>query len=113
MVNGDDALGRRVAALLRGAGRTVSTVGTHPGVDYRVRRAVWSLHAMELSLATPMGPVEMTTPLIGHHNAANLAGALAAADLIGVPRSVSVDALSHAAAPPDDCSTFRRGSRSP
>ena len=100
VVTHDDALGRHLAELLRGRGATVAEVGAGTASDYRIQRAVWGLREMELSLSTPSGPVHITTRLIGRHNAVNLAGALAAVDLLNVPRSVSLAALSRAGRPP-------------
>jgi UDP-N-acetylmuramyl tripeptide synthase len=94
VVNVDSDFGRRLAAELREGGSEVATVGVADSAGYHVLDARWDAGQAQVRLATPTGPVELTTQLPGRHNAENTASALAGCDLLGVPRSQALRALS-------------------
>jgi UDP-N-acetylmuramate--alanine ligase len=76
------------------AGRQVVTYGTSPGARYRVVELVQRSDGMTLDLAGPFeSPVPVSLRLAGTHNARNAAGALAAADAIGVPAAAAAKAF--------------------
>src|SRR5207253_1517512 len=90
----DDPFGRAAAAELRARGARVRTFGTAPGADVRVETLDWDLDGGRFAAE---GQV-METRLAGPHNAGNVAGALAAADLLGIDRASAAAAI--AATPP-------------
>ena len=76
------------------AGRQVGTYGTSPGAGYRVVELLQRSDGMTFDLAGPFGlPVPVSLRLAGTHNARNAAGALAAADAIGVPAAAAAKAF--------------------
>ena len=72
------------------AGRQVATYGTAPEAGYRVVELVQRADGVTFDLA---GPFESAIPvslrLAGAHNARNAAGAIAAADALGVPAAAA------------------------
>ena len=82
------------AALAHGsddlAGRQVATYGTAPEAEYRVVELVQRADGMSFDLVGPFGlPLAVSLRLAGAHNARNAAGALAAADALGVPAAAA------------------------
>jgi UDP-N-acetylmuramate--alanine ligase len=77
------------AALARGddlAGRQIATYGMAAQAGYRVVELVQRPDGVTFDLAGPFEtPVPVSLRLAGAHNARNAAGALAAADALGVP----------------------------
>jgi len=72
------------------AGRQVVTYGTAPEAGYRVVELVQRADGVSFDLAGPFGkPVPVSLRLAGAHNARNAAGALAAADAVGVPATAA------------------------
>jgi len=72
------------------AGRQVVTYGTAPQAGYRVVELVQRTDGVSFDLAGPFGtPVPVSLRLAGAHNARNAAGALAAADAVGVPATAA------------------------
>src|SRR5439155_437310 len=72
------------------AGRQVVTYGTAPQAGYRVVELVQRADGVSFDLAGPFGtPVPVSLRLAGAHNARNAAGALAAADAVGVPATAA------------------------
>jgi UDP-N-acetylmuramoyl-L-alanyl-D-glutamate--2,6-diaminopimelate ligase len=72
----DDEAGRRMHARARGAGKL--TVARHPGGDARgadvvIERATLSPDGTRATFATPSGPLEIDSPLVGGYNLDNLA----------------------------------------
>jgi UDP-N-acetylmuramate--alanine ligase len=75
-------------------GRSVTTYGTAPTATYRVVEVVQGSGGVSFDLSGPFGPpVAITLRLFGIHNARNAAGALAAADALGVPASAAAKAF--------------------
>ena len=82
------------AALAHGgddlAGRQVATYGTAPDAEYRVVELVQRADGLSFDLDGPFGlPLPVSLRLAGTHNARNAAGALAAADALGVPAAAA------------------------
>jgi UDP-N-acetylmuramate--alanine ligase len=72
------------------AGRQVATYGTAPEAEYRVVELVQRADGMSFDLVGPFGlPMPVSLRLAGAHNARNAAGALAAADALGVPAAAA------------------------
>jgi UDP-N-acetylmuramoyl-L-alanyl-D-glutamate--2,6-diaminopimelate ligase len=71
----------------------VASVGTSPDADYRVLDTSWDLRRATCALRTPGGKLELTSRLPGLYNARNVAAALAAGDLLDVPRDHIVRAI--------------------
>ena len=68
------------------AGRQIATYGTAPEAGYRVVELVQRRDGVSFDLAGPFAsPLPVSLRLAGTHNARNAAGALAAADALGVP----------------------------
>lgn len=93
VVDRDDRLGSFLGPELTEAGARVRGIGAGEDADYQLRGAIWDLWQAELALATPTGAVRALTRLPGAHNSRNVALALAIADLVGIPREVSLPAL--------------------
>ena len=92
----DDPGSSRIAATAGGAlpGRTVATFGTASSATYRVVEVVQGPHGVSFDLSGPFGPtVPIALRLLGVHNVRNAAGALAAADALGVPATAAAKAF--------------------
>jgi UDP-N-acetylmuramyl-tripeptide synthetase len=96
VVNGDDAYGRILLEDLRSAWRSgpaplgagaerVLSYGADPSVDIGIEQAECAWAGTRLVLRTPWGLLPMRSPLLGRHNAMNVAGACAASLALGVP----------------------------
>jgi len=73
------------------ADRWLYGVGSH--CDIRVVSARFSRAGTHLVLATPLGEGELSSPLIGRHNAENLAGAVAACLALGMDLDTCIEAM--------------------
>ena len=72
------------------AGRQIATYGMAPQVNYRVVELVQGPQGLSFDLTRPSGPaVPVSLRLPGAHNARNAAGALVAADALGVPATAA------------------------
>ena len=72
------------------AGRQVVTYGMAPQAGYRVVELVQRADGVSFDLTGPFdAPVPVSLRLAGAHNARNAAGALAAADAVGVPATAA------------------------
>jgi UDP-N-acetylmuramate--alanine ligase len=72
------------------AGRQVATYGMAPDAGYRVVELVQGAEGMSFDLSGPFdASVPVALRLAGAHNARNAAGALAAADALGVPAAAA------------------------
>jgi len=67
--------------------------GFGPHCDIRVDEAVFSTEGTRLRLATPLGVGELHSPLIGRHNAENLAGAVGACLALGMELDACMAAM--------------------
>ncbi|HWN73257.1 MAG TPA: Mur ligase family protein, partial [Solirubrobacterales bacterium] len=93
LLNSDDELGTRLAREVQERGGTAFTYGFEAGADYRIADAAWELRSAEVTVEAPDGPVCIETRLPGFHNAANVTAVLALGDALGLPRSVTLQAL--------------------
>lgn len=93
VVNVDAAFGRGLADELRAMGAIVAAFGSGPEADHRVLEARWDAVGATVRIATPTGEVLLRTLLPGSHNAENVCAALAACDLLGLPRDRALRAL--------------------
>ncbi len=82
VLNRDDPHVRAMAARTRAR---ILWYGHDPDCDYRLEGVRSTLAGTRFRLATPEGDREFETPLLGEHNAANLAAAAAVARTAGVP----------------------------
>jgi UDP-N-acetylmuramoyl-L-alanyl-D-glutamate--2,6-diaminopimelate ligase len=78
-VNLDDPFGRRLAGE-----RPVMGYAVDAAADVRPTEVRWLPRGLAATFATPRGPLEVTSALRGRFNLANLAGVLAAAELLGL-----------------------------
>jgi len=81
IINLDDVWGQKLRRLL-----TVPTLtyGLTPGVDIGAERYTLTPEGIWAVLATPSGPLEITSPLLGHYNLANIMAAVATALGLGL-----------------------------
>lgn len=92
VVNADDDAGRSIAAdVARGGGRVV-TFG-RSGEDVRIRAAEWGLARGVVHLTARGRELAVDTRLIGDHNAANVAAAVALAEGLGLDLDQAVSAV--------------------
>lgn len=89
LANAEDGWGRRLAREVGG----VRTFGVHPEADYRVEAVRPAAGGTEFTLWHPEGRVELSTPLLGAYNVANVAGAASLALAAGVGESEVVRAV--------------------
>ena len=76
VLNADDA---RLSALRSKIGSRVITFATEAAADVTARKWKATRGGLEFTAATPAGPVEVRSPLLGRHNVSNLLAAIAAA----------------------------------
>jgi UDP-N-acetylmuramoyl-L-alanyl-D-glutamate--2,6-diaminopimelate ligase len=87
VVSADSEPAGALARELAAAGCEVATFGVAGGAGYRVLDASWDERTAHATIAAPNGDVAVRSRLPGRHNAANVAAAIAASDLLGVPRA--------------------------
>lgn len=105
----DDAFGRTLASDVAAAGGVVLTYGTAAGADVRISAARWTVAALELSLDTPAGTLELSARLPGAHNAANVAAAVAVGQALGVDTPTIAGAIAGTAPLPGRWERIDRG----
>jgi UDP-N-acetylmuramoyl-L-alanyl-D-glutamate--2,6-diaminopimelate ligase len=93
VVNARDPFGARLADQL-GPGRRVWRYGTRDADDLRAEGLVLGLDGIHTTLATPLGPVPVRSPLVGAHNVENLLCAAGMALALGVPPDAVARGLS-------------------
>jgi UDP-N-acetylmuramoyl-L-alanyl-D-glutamate--2,6-diaminopimelate ligase len=74
--------------------------GFHPSADVRVEDVALGVDGTSLTLRHPLGAHRITSPLVGRHNAQNLAAAWAAGVLVGVDADQMAAGLAHATGAP-------------
>jgi UDP-N-acetylmuramoyl-L-alanyl-D-glutamate--2,6-diaminopimelate ligase len=84
VVNGDDAYGKQLAGL---AARTL-TYGLEPGADITARKPPLSFSGLEFTAETPIGKIEVRSPLVGRINVYNILAAIGAGVALDLPREV-------------------------
>ena len=92
VLNADDA---RLSALRSKIGSRVITFATEAAADVTARKWKATRGGLEFTAATPAGPVEVRSPLLGRHNVSNLLAAIAA----GLTFDVAPEDLSAALLP--------------
>ena len=111
VVNVEDPAGARLLGELRQAGRSAWSVGSSRGHDVASVRRELSLHATVLELQTPVGTVRVRSPLIGAHNADNLALAAGIALAAGLDKGSGVAGPLHAGSGPGAAGKGRQPAR--
>ena len=89
VINADDP---RAAALVSVCGTSL-TYGVQKPADVRPEGLVMDLHGVRFRAATPAGPVDIVSRLVGRPNVYNLLAATAAATALGVPGAAISDGL--------------------
>ena len=87
VVSADSEPARALARELAAIGSEVATFGVADSAGYRVLDVTWDERSAAATIATPDGELAVRSRLPGRHNAANVAAAIAACDLLGVPRA--------------------------
>ena len=82
IVNLDDEYGRLLSQTL--PHRPLVTYGAEASAKVRLTRLTCSWQGLELVLDTPWGVVPIATPLLGRHNASNIAAAAASVLALGI-----------------------------
>jgi UDP-N-acetylmuramoyl-L-alanyl-D-glutamate--2,6-diaminopimelate ligase len=82
VVNTDDPFGKELLGL---AGRTI-TYGLHNGADVMTKKFGLSFSGLEFTAQTPIGKIEVQSPLVGRINVYNILAAIGAAIGLGIPR---------------------------
>ncbi len=85
VVNGDDPYGARLARDLAGAHDRVWRFGRGRDSEIRIASVDSSLEGTRVALETPAGPLRIDSPLVGAHNAENLALAAGLSLALGCP----------------------------
>jgi UDP-N-acetylmuramoyl-L-alanyl-D-glutamate--2,6-diaminopimelate ligase len=96
VVNIDDPSGVRLAAQLPDA----ITCGRSSHAMVRPETLTVTLTGIHGRVATPSGPILLTSPLLGEYNVENLLGAIGAGVALGLPATVIERGLARAAAVP-------------
>jgi UDP-N-acetylmuramoyl-L-alanyl-D-glutamate--2,6-diaminopimelate ligase len=91
VVNGDDPSG---SEMTRDLPLSVLTFGLGARADVRAERHESTLAGIRLTAVTPLGRLELTSPLIGEHNVMNLLGAIGAGLALGLDHDAIARALS-------------------
>ncbi|MCM2263832.1 MAG: UDP-N-acetylmuramoyl-L-alanyl-D-glutamate--2,6-diaminopimelate ligase [Desulfuromonadales bacterium] len=96
VVNIDDACGARLAAMLPDA----LTCGRASQAMVRPEQLAVTLDGIHGRIATPIGPVNLDSPLLGEFNVENLLGAIGGAVALDLPTPAIERGLARAAAVP-------------
>ena len=97
VVNADDEYGRRLAAEIDGP---LLRFGIDRGADVRAERFELSLDGLRVDVATPIGPIEIHSPLTGRVYVYNILTAVSAALVLGFSPSGIARALSDCSGAP-------------
>jgi UDP-N-acetylmuramoyl-L-alanyl-D-glutamate--2,6-diaminopimelate ligase len=84
VINRDDAYGKQLAGL---AARTL-TYGLEPGADITARKPALSFSGLEFAAETPIGKIEIRSPLVGRINVYNILAAIGAGVALDLAREV-------------------------
>jgi UDP-N-acetylmuramoyl-L-alanyl-D-glutamate--2,6-diaminopimelate ligase len=103
-LNVDDPFGARVAARIGpgGAGPRIERLARYtarvdgPAVELRPERVAYGRQGIELDVATPVGHIEVRSPLLGAHNVENLLAVLAIGWLLDLDVPLVAAALAEA-----------------
>ena len=81
VINHDDPWGKK---LLQQISTPVLTYGFDPGADIRPEHYTLSPQGIQARIASPFGPLEVISPLVGHYNLSNILAASSTALGLGV-----------------------------
>ena len=98
-INVDDRFGRELAASLDRSRVSVLQYGLGHG-DVSGHKLDLSTRGLKLEIATPWGPAQLESPMLGRFNASNLLGVLSVLLMSDVPLGDAVAVLSRAEAVP-------------
>jgi UDP-N-acetylmuramoyl-L-alanyl-D-glutamate--2,6-diaminopimelate ligase len=84
VINRDDAYGKQLAGL---AARTL-TYGLEPGADITTRKPAISISGLEFTAETPVGKIDVRSPLVGRINVYNILAAIGAGVALDLAREV-------------------------
>ncbi len=96
VINADDPRASALAAVCA----TSLTYGLQKPADVRPEDLVMDLHGVRFRAATPAGPVDIVSTLVGRPNVYNLLAATAAATALGVPGAAISEGLARLAGVP-------------
>ena len=96
VLNVDSEAGRSFARRLTAAGSQVATFGAERDADYRILESTWGHTTARTRVGTADGELVVDSRLPGRHNADNVTAALAASDLLGLPRAPTLAAIAAA-----------------
>jgi len=97
VLNADDPWADFMAQRTRGR---VIRFSLAPGADVAVRTAQFDLAGIRAGVATPWGPFEVASALVGRHNLANILGAAGACLHLGIPPEAVQAGIANLAAVP-------------
>lgn len=106
VVSADDPAG---PCMVEGLGLPVLTFGLGEGATVRALEHASTLDGIRLHAATPRGPCELRSPLIGDHNVMNLLAAAATGIALGLEPGAIARALARVEAAPGRFEQVRAG----
>jgi UDP-N-acetylmuramoyl-L-alanyl-D-glutamate--2,6-diaminopimelate ligase len=106
VVNADDPSSR---AMVDGLDVRVLGFGLGTGADVRARTWTSTLDGIRMTAATPLGAIELTSPLIGEHNVMNVLGAVGVGVALELKPAAIAAALGAVAAVPGRFEQVRAG----
>jgi UDP-N-acetylmuramoylalanine--D-glutamate ligase len=112
-LNADDPVTAALAAELPERGTRVVTFGYSDAARWRVEAREQHRERTRLTLRGPDGPVLLASRLPGRHNGANVAAALAAAELCAVDTEVAIEAIESFPGLPGRFQRIRSSSEAP
>ena len=97
VVNADDPWATHMAGA---TSVRVIRFGLQANADLYPRTTAFDLAGIRASLASPWGPLQIASPLVGRHNLSNILGAAGACLHLGLPRTVVEAGIANLAAVP-------------
>jgi UDP-N-acetylmuramoyl-L-alanyl-D-glutamate--2,6-diaminopimelate ligase len=91
VINLDDPYGAQLAGL---AERSI-TYGLRPGAEVTTKRFALTFSGLEFTAQTPIGKIEVSSPLVGKFNVYNILAAIGAAVGLGLERSAIEEGIHH------------------
>ena len=93
VINKDDEYGRRLSQEISAAGRSVLRFAIDTGAEVNARGVEFSMSGTRMTLVTPEGEREVTSPLVGRPHVYNILTAAACAHALGLSLDATADAL--------------------
>jgi UDP-N-acetylmuramyl-tripeptide synthetase len=100
VINADDEYGRRLSQELSGEGRRVLRFAIDAEAEVTARGVEFSMSGTRLTLRTPEGEREITSPLVGRPHVYNILTAAACAHALGLSLDAVADALKNCGGAP-------------